>query len=244
MSEGFFYRKNYNCKIPYFVYPIIRPRYSLTTGKTERIMVINVQEWIISMMNQFGYVGISLLIGIENIFPPIPSEVILTFGGFMTTKSNLNIWLVSLFATIGSVSGAVILYYIGRLVTPERLGWFIDRWGFLLRLKRKDIEKAENWFQHRGSLTVFFCRFIPIVRSLISIPAGMTKMKMNKFLLYTTLGTAIWNIILVNLGAFAGEKWSMIADYIHTYSYAVFALLACVCAGVVIWLLHSRKIKK
>ncbi|WP_313258717.1 DedA family protein [Lacrimispora sp.] len=195
-------------------------------------------------MNQFGYAGIALLIAIENIFPPIPSEVILTFGGFMTTKSNLNIWLVLLSATTGSTAGAIVLYYIGRLVTPERLGRFIDRWGFLLQLKTQDILKAENWFNRRGSLTVFFCRFIPIVRSLISIPAGMAKLKMSKFLLYTVSGTAIWNVILINLGAFAGEKWSIIADYINTYSYVVFVLLAFAGVGIIIWLMCRKKIKK
>ncbi|WP_313153568.1 DedA family protein [Lacrimispora sp.] len=207
-------------------------------------MVFNMQEWIINTMNQFGYAGIALLIAIENIFPPIPSEVILTFGGFMTTKSNLNIWLVLLSATTGSTAGAIVLYYIGRLVTPERLGRFIDRWGFLLQLKTQDILKAENWFNRRGSLTVFFCRFIPIVRSLISIPAGMAKLKMSKFLLYTVSGTAIWNVILINLGAFAGEKWSIIADYINTYSYVVFVLLAFAGVGIIIWLMCRKKIKK
>jgi membrane protein DedA with SNARE-associated domain len=207
-------------------------------------MVFNMQEWIINTMNQFGYAGIALLIAIENIFPPIPSEVILTFGGFMTTKSNLNIWLVLLSATTGSTAGAIVLYYIGRLVTPERLGRFIDRWGFLLQLKTQDILKAENWFNRRGSLTVFFCRFIPIVRSLISIPAGMAKLKMSKFLLYTVSGTAIWNVILINLGAFAGEKWSIIADYINTYSYVVFILLAFAGVGIIIWLMCRKKSKK
>jgi membrane protein DedA with SNARE-associated domain len=207
-------------------------------------MVFNMQEWIINTMNQFGYAGIALLIAIENIFPPIPSEVILTFGGFMTTKSSLNIWLVLLSATTGSTAGAIVLYYIGRLVTPERLGRFIDRWGFLLQLKTQDILKAENWFNRRGSLTVFFCRFIPIVRSLISIPAGMAKLKMSKFLLYTVSGTAIWNVILINLGAFAGEKWSIIADYINTYSYVVFVLLAFAGVGIIIWLMCRKKSKK
>jgi membrane protein DedA with SNARE-associated domain len=198
------------------------------------------QEWIINTMNQFGYAGIALLIAIENIFPPIPSEVILTFGGFMTTKSNLNIGLVLLSATTGSTAGAMVLYYIGRLVTPERLGWFIDRWGFLLKLKTQDIIKAENWFNRHGSLTVFFCRFIPIVRSLISIPAGMAEMKISKFLLFTVSGTAIWNVVLINLGAFAGEKWSIIADYINTYSYVVFILLAFAAVGIIIWLLYKN----
>ncbi|MDP4133425.1 MAG: DedA family protein [Bacillota bacterium] len=202
------------------------------------------QEWIIDIMNQFGYLGIAMLIAIENVFPPIPSEVILTFGGFMTTVSNMNVWLVSLFATIGSVAGAIILYYIGRLVTPERLGWFIDKWGFILRIKKQDIKKAEGWFNKRGYLTVFFCRFIPIVRSLISIPAGMARMKIGKFLLFTTLGTAVWNIVLVSLGAFAGENWEHIVNYIDTYSYIVFVVLAAACIGFIIWFLNKRKSEK
>ncbi|MDR0924300.1 MAG: DedA family protein, partial [Hungatella sp.] len=124
--------------------------------------------------------------------------------------------------------------------TPERLGWFIDRWGFLLKLKTQDIIKAENWFNRHGSLTVFFCRFIPIVRSLISIPAGMAEMKISKFLLFTVSGTAIWNVVLINLGAFAGEKWSIIADYINTYSYVVFILLAFATVCIIIWLLYKN----
>lgn len=207
-------------------------------------MVNNMQDWIINLMNQFGYIGIALLIAIENIFPPIPSEVILTFGGFMTTQSSMNIWLVSLFATIGSVVGAIVLYYVGRLVTPERLGKIIDKWGFILRVKRRHIKKAESWFQRHGNITVFFCRFVPIIRSLISIPAGMAKMEMGAFLLYTTLGTAIWNVVLVSLGSYAGEQWETIVNYINTYSHIVLIILAFACVGAVIWILYKRKFKQ
>ena len=134
------------------------------------------QDWIIQMMDQFGYWGIGGLIAIENIFPPIPSEVILTFGGFMTTYTSLNVWLVILAATLGSLVGAIILYGIGRIISPKRLEKILaGRLGKILRLKPEDIGKAEAWFQKRGKLTVFFCRFIPIVRSLISLPAGMAK---------------------------------------------------------------------
>lgn len=199
------------------------------------------QEWIIQIMNQFGYVGIAVLIAIENIFPPIPSEVILTFGGFMTTYTSMNIWLVALFATIGSVIGAIVLYGIGRLLTPQRLAWIIDKWGRILRIKKQDIKKAEKWFNRRGSLTVFFCRFIPIVRSLISIPAGMAHMNIGKFLIYTTLGTSIWNIILVYLGAYAGANWESILKYMNTYSYIAVAVLAIVGIGFVIWFIKKRK---
>lgn len=199
------------------------------------------QEWIIQIMNQFGYIGIALLIAIENIFPPIPSEVILTFGGFMTTYTSMNVWLVALFATIGSVIGAIVLYGIGRLLTPQRLAWIIDKWGRILRIKKQDIKKAEKWFNRRGSLTVFFCRFIPIVRSLISIPAGMAHMNIGKFLIYTTLGTSIWNIVLVYLGAYAGANWENILKYMNTYSNIAVAVLAVVGIGFVIWFIKKRK---
>lgn len=199
------------------------------------------QEWIIQIMNQFGYIGIALLIAIENIFPPIPSEVILTFGGFMTTYTSMNVWLVALFATIGSVIGAIVLYGIGRLLTPQRLAWIIDKWGRILRIKKQDIKKAEKWFNRRGSLTVFFCRFIPIVRSLISIPAGMAHMNIGKFLLYTTLGTSIWNIVLVYLGAYAGANWECILKYMNTYSNIAVAVLAVVGIVFVIWFIKKRK---
>lgn len=199
------------------------------------------QEWIIQIMSQFGYVGIALLIAIENIFPPIPSEVILTFGGFMTTYTSMNVWLVALFATIGSVIGAIVLYGIGRLLTPQRLAWIIDKWGRILRIKKQDIKKAEKWFNRRGSLTVFFCRFIPIVRSLISIPAGMANMNIGKFLLYTTLGTSIWNIILVYLGAYAGANWESILKYMNTYSNIAVVGFTVVGIGFVIWFIKKRK---
>lgn len=177
------------------------------------------QNIIIEIMNQFGYVGVALLIAIENIFPPIPSEVILTFGGFMTTYTSMNIWLVILASTIGSVAGAIVLYSVGLLLTPEKLASLLSgRIGKLLRLKPEDVYRAQEWFNSRGNLTVFFCRFIPIIRSLISIPAGMAKMDMGKFLLMTTAGTTIWNIVLVWLGAFAGASWERMAAYMGTYS--------------------------
>ena len=201
------------------------------------------QTIIINIMNQFGYFGIALLIAIENIFPPIPSEVILTFGGFMTTFTNMKIWGVILSATIGSVSGALVLYALGRWLNPERLErWLDGRLGKILHLKKEDIQRAEKWFDRRGKLTVFFCRFIPIVRSLISIPAGMSRMSMSAFLLLTALGTVIWNVVLVYLGAFFGASWETAAGYMNTYSMVaavVFAVLAVV-LGVIY---YKKRIK-
>ncbi len=202
------------------------------------------QDMIINIMNQFGYLGIALLIAIENIFPPIPSEVILTFGGFMTTISNIKIWGVILSATIGSVLGAVVLYSVGRWLNPQRLErWLDGKVGKILHLKKEDVQRAEKWFSRHGKFTVFFCRFIPIVRSLISIPAGMARMNMGAFLLLTALGTSLWNIVLVYAGAFFGASWETAVGYMNTYSMVAAAVLA---VSIIIFgiFYYNRRIKR
>ena len=164
--------------------------------------------FIMDMMNSFGYIGIALLIMIENLFPPIPSEVILTFGGFMTTYTHLTVGGVVFFSTLGSTVGAIFLYYIGKLLSPEKLEQLIDgKLGKILHFKKSDVRKSIKKFQQKGNMTVFICRCIPILRSLISIPAGMSNMKMGNFLVLTIAGSALWNTILVSAGAAAGASW-------------------------------------
>lgn len=199
------------------------------------------QDWIIGIINQYGYFGIALLIAVENIFPPIPSEVILTFSGFMTTVTDLKIWGVVLSATIGSVLGAVVLYSVGRLMSPQRLERLLGgKLGRVLHLKREDVRHAGAWFARRGKFTVFFCRFIPVVRSLISIPAGMAKMRMGMFLLLTALGTLLWNVVLVYLGAFFGSSWETVVRYVDTYSMAAIAVVAASLVGFCAWYFLRR----
>ncbi|MEG1614149.1 MAG: DedA family protein [Oscillospiraceae bacterium] len=177
------------------------------------------QDIIINIIGKFGYIGITLLIAIENIFPPIPSEVILAFGGFATSFTKLNVVGVIIAATIGSLLGAIALYYIGSILNKERLGKLVNgKIGRILRLKMSDIEKAETWFDKRGNITVLFCRCIPIVRSLISIPAGMAKMNFLTFILLTTIGSTAWNTLLTLLGAAAGNSWTQIVAYFDEYS--------------------------
>ncbi len=183
------------------------------------------ETWITEVMNTYGYFGILLLIALENIFPPIPSEVILTFGGFMTTTSNMSIIGVIIFSTIGSLVGAVALYGIGLLIDVNRLEKIVDKWGHILRLTSKDIDKANAWFHKFGVWAVFFGRLVPLVRSLISIPAGMAHMNFGVFLLFTTVGSLIWNSVLVYVGAAVGASWSTIVGYMNTYSNVVLLLL-------------------
>lgn len=202
------------------------------------------QDWIIEIMNSFGLFGIFLLITIENIFPPIPSEVILTFGGFMTTPADsvLTIWGVILAATLGSVIGAVILYGVGTILSAERLGNILDgRLGKILGFKKNDVYKACDWFNSKGKSTVLFCRCIPIVRSLISIPAGMAKMKFGFFILLTTVGSFVWNILLVYLGAAAGASWEKIVDGADVYKTITIVVLAAIAVAALIWYIRFRK---
>ena len=200
------------------------------------------QTTIISIMNKFGYFGVFFLIAIENIFPPIPSEVILLFGGFMTTYSKLKITGIIIASTLGSLVGAIILYYIGKILNKERLKKLVKgKTGKVLRLKEADIDKADDWFDTKGNKTVFFCRFVPILRSLISIPAGMSEMKMSKFLLYTTVGSAIWNAVLTILGSIVGEKWESIVKIFDQYSHITLFILIILFIIFVIVYIKKRK---
>jgi len=169
-------------------------------------------------MSQYGYISVFLLIALENLFPPIPSEIVLTFGGFLTTYTKLTIPGVVVFATAGSVVGAIIIYEVGSLLNIRQLENIIGQWGHILRVKQQDLHTAGSWFKRYGYWTVFFCRMIPIVRSLISIPAGMAKMKLGIFLIFTTVGTLIWNILLVWSGALLGESWEQIVRFLNLYS--------------------------
>ncbi len=202
------------------------------------------EDWIVGVMNQYGFWAILILIAVENTFPPIPSEIILTFGGFMTISANMTIAQAVLASTLGSLAGAVILYGVGRLLSCERLEkWQGGRLGRILRFKRGDVMKAREKFAKRGGASVFLCRMVPVVRSLISIPAGMAKMNMGKFLLLTAAGSVIWNTLLVCLGAAAGEAWPGIVEFMNAYTTMAVILIA---AGTALglFLLYKRKWSK
>jgi len=199
------------------------------------------QQVIIEIMNQFGYLGIILLITVENIFPPIPSEVILTFGGFMTTYTDLTAWGVILGATVGSLLGAIVLYSVGRLLSSERLDKLLNgKVGKALHLNKEEVSYTMKWFSDKGKYSVFFCRCIPILRSLISIPAGTAHMKMSEFLIMTIVGSFIWNVILVHLGVFAGASWGIVAKNMSIYSDLLKIILVIV-AVVIITSMYFKK---
>lgn len=201
------------------------------------------EAWITGVMESYGYAGIFFLILMENIFPPIPSEVVLTVGGFMTTTSGMTVFGVIAASTAGSVSGAIILYYLGRWLSVERLEGIIERHGKWLRVKKQDLYKADAWFDRYGNWTVFFGRLIPVVRSLISIPAGMSGMKLKWFLLFTTAGTLIWNTILVFIGSAVGENREAIMRQLELYSNFVYVLLILGAIVGVWYFIRKRRIE-
>jgi membrane protein DedA with SNARE-associated domain len=197
------------------------------------------ENWIISLMEQYGLWGIFFLIALENIFPPIPSEVILTFGGVMTGQTNLTVISVILVSTAGSVVGAVVLYGLGLILDVKTMEKIVGRYGKFLRLKNEDIHRADAWFDKYGVWTVFLCRMVPLIRSLISIPAGMSNMNFLLFLLFTTAGTLIWNTVLVNLGAAFSDSWHTIVEYMDVYSNVVYAILAVILIAAIIWFIRK-----
>ena len=201
------------------------------------------QDFLVYIMDTYGYLGVCFLIAVENIFPPIPSEVILTFGGFMTTYTRMTIPGVVIFSTIGSTIGALVLYRIGLELTPERLESLADGKLFrILGFEKEDMRKTIQWFDKHGKKAIFFGRCVPIIRSLISVPAGMAEISIPLFLIYTITGSTIWNILLVSLGAALGASWENVLVYINRYSTVIKILLLAVVIILVIQSV-SKKIR-
>ncbi len=171
--------------------------------------MITINTFILNTINKFGYFGIFLLITIENLFPPIPSEIILTFSGFIAKEAHLNLFLIIMSSTLGSVVGAIILYYLGYFLNDKIIS--------ILKLNKNNTSKTINEFNKSGKKSVFFGRLAPIIRSLISIPAGIAKMNIVEFTILTTLGSLIWNTILILLGNMIGENYIIVSEIIKDY---------------------------
>ena len=177
------------------------------------------RELVLELMGEYGNLAVFLLILVENLFPPIPSEVILTFGGVMTVCTDMTPVGVILFSTAGSLAGAVILYSVGRFLPDEVFRKLLcGQIGHLLHFRLEDVDLAKGWFRERGRSAVFLCRLIPIVRSLISIPAGIARMPFVPFLVFTAAGRLLWNTVLVYAGRIAGDSWEKVSAAFGMYS--------------------------
>lgn len=177
------------------------------------------RELVLELMGEYGNLAVFLLILVENLFPPIPSEVILTFGGVMTVCTDMTPVGVILFSTAGSLAGAVILYSVGRFLPDEVFRKLLcGQIGHLLHFRLEDVDLAKGWFRERGRSAVLLCRLIPIVRSLISIPAGIARMPFVPFLVFTAAGSLLWNTVLVYAGRIAGDSWEKVSAAFGVYS--------------------------
>lgn len=200
----------------------------------------NMSQFATDVMDKLGYFGLAFLVALENVFPPIPSEIILPLAGFNSSKGEMNIFVAIISATIGSVTGALILYYVGVAFSERRVRYMVNRWGKWFGFKESDVDLADSWFDRFGGWAVLVCRVVPIVRSLISIPAGLRKMPLYSFLLATTIGSAIWNTILITAGWALGENWDHVEDYIGILQYVVIAAVLL----VAVWWIWARIIKR
>ena len=202
-------------------------------------------DFIISVMNDYGYIGVFLLIMAENLFPPIPSEAVLSFAGFMTTITDLTAEGVVLSATLGSLCGGILLYFMGMFFNTEKLVSATEkRNGTLVGIKPDHIEKAHKWFCKKGAKTVFLCRFVPVIRSVISVPAGMTRMDFAKFTAYTMAGSGIWNTAIISAGRLAGNKRDVALKIINTFSDTVsifMAIMVVIFLAEKLWKRGSKK---
>jgi membrane protein DedA with SNARE-associated domain len=176
---------------------------------------------VMDIISSTRYFGLVLLMFVENIFPPIPSEFIMPLAGYMVTQGKLSLLGVIIAGMVGSVLGALPLYYLGRKVGEERLKEFADRHGRWLTLSRGDLERAQQWFDRHGGAAVLFCRLVPGIRSLISSPAGVDGMNPASFLAYTAVGTALWTALLASLGYFLGESFGKVGEYLDPVSWVV-----------------------
>ncbi|MEU8803182.1 DedA family protein [Spirillospora sp. NPDC048819] len=179
--------------------------------------------WATDLMDRLGAPGAGLAIALENLFPPLPSEVILPLAGFTAAQGRMSLTAALVWTTIGSVAGALVLYGIGALIGRDRIRALVAR---LPLVKLDDLDRTEAWFARHGGKAVFFGRMIPIFRSLISIPAGVERMRPAMFLLYTTLGSLLWNTAFVLAGYGLGDNWRTVEEYAGVYSKAVLALVA------------------
>jgi len=192
-------------------------------------------EWIPNVMNQLGYWGIGLLMFLENLFPPIPSELIMPLAGFTVAKGQMDFILVIIAGVVGTILGAFPWYYIGKFISEERLEHLADKYGKWISVSAKDIKKANNWFNEHGGKAVFFCRLVPGVRTLISLPAGINNMPLIPFTLYSTLGTTIWVTFLTFLGYKLGDNYELVDEYLGPISKIVLAIIVVFFVLWIVW---------
>ncbi len=197
-------------------------------------MLTDLTDFVADVVDALGYLGVALLVALENVFPPIPSEVVLPLAGFVAGRGDANLIGMIVAATVGSVVGAWILYGIAAAVGPDRLHGFVLKYGRWFRLTERDITRSEEWFDRRSDAAVLIGRCIPLIRSLVSIPAGFRRMNFVRFTVFTAIGSAIWNTALIGAGAILGDRWHQVGDAVGLLQGVVIVAIVALVA-VVVW---------
>ena len=178
-------------------------------------------DFVTNLILTLGALGVGLVMFLENLFPPIPSELVMPLAGFQVAQGKMSLVLVFVLGTLGAVAGAYLWYWVGRRIGQDRLLHFIDRYGLWLSLTRQDVTRAIDWFERHQGAAVFFCRMVPGLRTLISVPAGLARMPLSRFFLLTAAGTAIWNAALIAAGRVLSANYARVADYLDPVTTAL-----------------------
>jgi membrane protein DedA with SNARE-associated domain len=204
-------------------------------------LLTTINAWVLNLISTLGYPGLGLVMFLENVFPPIPSEIILPLAGSLTLKGDFSLAGITLVGMLGSVAGAWVFYGIGYWFDEKRVRFLIQTYGKWFLLSTQDLDRALTWFQRYGSWVVFFGRMIPMVRSLISIPAGLSRMNWAKFTLFTALGTACWSFLLAFAGQTLGKNWGQVEAYLASYETVVWIVLG---LGIIMFALKKLNPQK
>ncbi|KXK63091.1 alanine dehydrogenase [Micromonospora rosaria] len=194
--------------------------------------------WVAGVIESAGALGVALLVALESIIPPIPSEIVLAMAGYLAGEGRFNVVVVGLAATAGSLLGALVLYWVGAALGEDRLKRWLDR---IPLVDTDDLERADRWFERYDRWAVLFGRMIPVVRSLVSVPAGANRMPLTEFVLLTTLGSGIWNALFVGLGYALGSRWEQVDQYSSWFDYAIVALIVLMIANWAVKKIRRRR---
>jgi len=211
-------------------------RYNMSMASLH-LIISSLAIWATHIISWLGYPGLTLAMALESMIIPLPSELVMPFAGFLVAQGTFNFYLVIIFSVLGSIIGSFISYYIGYYGGNKA----VLKWGKYLLLDEDDLKKTEKWFAKRGELTIFIGRFIPVVRHLISIPAGIGKMNLKKFTIYTIIGAGIWNTILIWVGVILGKNWDSLKNYSDKLS-EIFAVLLVI--GLIIFIVRHVHLKR
>ena len=188
-------------------------------------MLDGLADWVTSVVETLGYGGVAFLVALENLFPPIPSEVVLPLAGFVAAGGEASLLGMIVAATSGSMVGAFVLYGLSAAIGPARLRYLVIRFGRWFGVDETDLDRTEAWFDRRANLAVLICRCVPLMRSLISVPAGFRRMPILAFSVYTLIGALVWNLVLIGAGYLLGERWEHVGEPLDLLKNSVLVII-------------------